>query len=118
LENSAKVKTNLKGITDGEAYYEEYCNNGNIPFDDDRGSKSFLVSAGYPSPVISDINSEIAGFYLNGSTYTDVAVLSVVGFAPYVPEEYQFVAETFFANAAKDGKKKLVIDLSKFNAGL
>lgn len=71
-----------------------------------------IESAGYPSPVIADINSEVSGFYLNGTEFSDVAVLSVIGFAPYSTEEYQFVAENFFANAIKDGKTKLVVDLS------
>lgn len=98
---------------DGESYYEVYCNRANVPFREDEGQRFLIESAGHPTPVITAINSEISGFYLNGSDFMDVAVLRVVGFAPYSTEEYQYVAETFFADAIKDGKTKLVVDLSK-----
>jgi hypothetical protein len=74
-------------------------------------------SAGYPVPVVSSNDSTIAGYYLTGDKLQDVAVLSVLSFEPASVVEFQAVAQTFFANAKRDGKTKLIIDLSANNGG-
>ena len=107
------MRNDFDGVYDGASYYERYCATISIQRNDEIRDQSFVESATYPFPVISDVNSEIAGFYLNETGLTDVAVLSVIGFAPYFPDEFQYVAETFFADAIKASKKKLVVDLSK-----
>lgn len=72
---------------------------------------------GYPTAVIATQDGTLAGYYLEGTDVEDVAVLSVRSFSPKSVVEYQAVAETFLADAVRDGKKRLVVDLSANNGG-
>lgn len=68
---------------------------------------SFPVdSPGYPTPLIATKDGTLGGYYLQGDGFEDVAVLSVLSFDPKSVVEYQAVAETFLADAVRDGKKK------------
>ncbi|TVY81316.1 Peptidase S41 family protein [Lachnellula suecica] len=75
-------------------------------------------SAGYPEPIITSNDSVISGYYLSGDDLEDVAVLSVLSFEPDSVTEFQAVAQNFLVEAVRDGKKKLVVDLSANNGGL
>lgn len=70
----------------------------------------------YPKPVRRDNYNLISGYYLDESNLQDVAVLAIPSFDPSEyksePVEFARVATEFVTQAAKDGKKKLVIDLS------
>jgi C-terminal processing protease CtpA/Prc len=62
----------------------------------------------------------IGGYYLDGDN-ADVAVLSVPSFNSkdaQQSQEYQSVAQTFFADAKAAGKKKLIVDLSANGGGV
>ena len=72
---------------------------------------------GYPTAIIATQDGTLAGYYLKGAEVDDVAVLSVLSFSPKSVVEYQAVAETFLADAVRDGKKRLVVDLSANNGG-
>lgn len=72
---------------------------------------------GYPTAVVATQDGTLAGYYLDGDGMEDVAVLSVLSFSPKSVVEYQAVAETFLADAVRDGKKRLVVDLSANNGG-
>lgn len=81
---------------------------------------------GYPRPEILHPGNAIGGYYLNGSEYGDVAVLSIPTFGPEYsdPEfrnqpsfDFQTVARQFIKQAAADGKKKMVIDLRANGGG-
>ena len=72
---------------------------------------------GYPTAVVATQDGTLAGYYLEGDGVEDVAVLSVLSFSPKSVVEYQAVAETFLADAVRDGKKRLIVDLSANNGG-
>lgn len=81
--------------------------------------------AGYPFPVVRDGGSNVtAGYFLNGTGYDDVAVLSVSSFAPggsigsieYLTD-FQSTVEKFLAECKLAGKKRLVIDVTANGGG-
>src|SRR5437762_1641686 len=78
------------------------------------------TAPGYPTPVVLHSHGYIGGYYLDGDN-ADVAVLSVPSFNGENVQnfqEYQMVAQIFFADAKAAGKKKLIIDLSANGGGL
>lgn len=72
---------------------------------------------GFPYPVIKHSVGSVAGYYLNDTDYTDVAVLQVREFASRTDSsldyerEFQGVVEKFLDAAVRTGKRKLIIDL-------
>ncbi|KAJ4294124.1 hypothetical protein N0V90_007814 [Kalmusia sp. IMI 367209] len=114
VDNVALLRYNFTGASDNFYFMNRYA-----------GTGSSLVSqiqiprepAGYPTPVIATKDGVLGGYYLEGAGMDDVAVLSVLSFSPSSVVEYQAVAETFLANAVRDGKKKLVVDLTANNGG-
>lgn len=74
---------------------------------------------GYPSPVIYQRNNLIAGYYLEGEEYSDVAVLTIPSFvsSSFAEIEFQRIGTQFLLQAKADGKTKLMIDLSANGGG-
>lgn len=79
---------------------------------------------GYPYPVVRDDGANItAGYFLNGTGYDKVAVLSVIGFS--AGDEYQGdylvnfqqTLEKFLARCKEEGKQRLVVDVSSNGGG-
>jgi hypothetical protein len=72
------------------------------------------TAIGYPPAETLHSEGVIGGYYLSGSGYDDVAVLSVPSFQPMgedgVPE-FQDLIGAFLKSAKSAGKTKLVIDL-------
>lgn len=72
------------------------------------------TATGFPTPQILHSESSIGGYYLSGSGYDDVAVLSIPSFQPVTaegPAEFQDLVGIFLKESSAAGKKKLVIDL-------
>ncbi|CAN8105233.1 unnamed protein product [Discula destructiva] len=123
LENYARIKQPFTGVTDGASMYEVFCDpNG-------YGSSAAAVDStavtlasdaaipGYPTPVIVTNDSVVAGFYLDGAGYEDVAVIVLLAFESESPAEFQAVSQDFFNQARADGKTKLVIDFQGNGGG-
>ncbi|KAL1871100.1 hypothetical protein Daus18300_004845 [Diaporthe australafricana] len=123
LENYARIKVPLTGITDGESMYETFCNpngydSGSAVTSVTNGTEATLASIpGYPTPVIITDDAVVAGFYLDGEGYEDVAVIVLLAFESESPAEFQAVASQFFADAVAAGKTKLVIDFQGNGGG-
>jgi hypothetical protein len=70
----------------------------------------------YPKPLARDNYNMLSGYYLNETDLQDVAVLAIPSFEPseyaMEPAEFASIATKFVVQAVRDGKKKLVIDLS------
>ncbi|CZR69628.1 uncharacterized protein PAC_19528 [Phialocephala subalpina] len=123
FENVGKVKGDFSGVTDGASFYKKFC------FVPDAAISSSAEAAevdafvpevlvpGYPSPVVITNDSIVSGYYLDGAGYEDVAVISLLAFESESPLEFQQVAQQFFADAVRDKKTKLVIDLSANGGG-
>ncbi|CAM1502758.1 Fc.00g075340.m01.CDS01 [Cosmosporella sp. VM-42] len=86
---------------------------------------------GYPSPVVKHAQNSIAGYFLNETDYKDTAVLTILSFLPigfdfanigefnfteYVLEGTRVIVE-FAEKAKKEGRDKLIIDLSANGGG-
>jgi len=131
FENQASVIGNFSRIVDGTSFYFRFCTgphlqrtNSNItyPFPQPPPLPPVGLSPpfGYPNPVIVSGDTQVSGYYLNdesNGTYSDVAVLSMLSFAPNFPIEFQSVVQTFIQKARENGKTKLVIDLSGNGGG-
>lgn len=113
--NVALLKWDFTGANDNQIFVSRMTGTGSslaspIPFPHDE--------PGYPkTPVVASKDGVISGHYLSGSGLDDIAVLSVLSFQPSSVAEFQAVAETFLADAVRDGKKKLVVDLTANNGG-
>ena len=59
----------------------------------------------------------VSGYFLDSPGYTDVAVLSMLTFEPELPAEFQYVVQTFIADAKAAGKTKMIIDVSANGGG-
>ncbi|KAB5513610.1 peptidase S41 family protein [Coniochaeta sp. 2T2.1] len=132
------------GVSTGEDFYTKFCDpvlavdqlaenaTTTAPTPTSTSSATTLATAaaeptisGYPFPVVRDVSSNItAGYFLNGTGYDDVAVLSVSAFAPagdidavtYL-NDFQKTVETFLAACKTAGKKRLVIDVTANGGG-
>ncbi|KAI1006120.1 hypothetical protein K3495_g2105 [Podosphaera aphanis] len=120
LDNLARVKGDFSNVTTGEKFYSRFCSPNvssiqqEVPTDVPLAPPR--LTPGYPPAVISTKDTVVSGYYIDGEGYGDVAVLSVLAFMSQSISEFQGVAEKFFELARRDGKTKLVIDLS-FNPG-
>ncbi|KAH8903816.1 hypothetical protein BR93DRAFT_953106 [Coniochaeta sp. PMI_546] len=135
------------GVNTGGDFYTKFCDpvlaaadvaanaTGNataIPSPTSTSSTTTLATAaaaptieGYPYPVVRDVTSNItAGYFLNGTAYDDVAVLSVSAFSPSDDidavtflTDFQKTVETFLAACKTAGKERLVIDVTANGGG-
>jgi hypothetical protein len=140
---AADPGTDWDGITSGEDFYDRFCNpsttttNGKKMKRDERPavetpvlrkrqSSSSDALPNYPEPIVRDDGYDVlSGYFLNGTGYNDVAVLAISSFLPASDSsdttafvsDFQSVVETFLAESKKQGKKKLVIDLTNNGGG-
>jgi hypothetical protein len=116
------VKGVFTGVVDGPSYFQHFCNatGGAGPADSATAadvSPAGVIAPGYPEPVVITNDTVVSGYYLNGTGYDDVAVLSLLAFESESFVEFQQAEQQFFADAVRDGKTKLVIDLSANGGG-
>lgn len=130
----------FRNINSGEDFYNKFCNpaanpsngtaTGAQPTPPPPGTLQPPAPAlpGFPTPAIRDSGANAtAGYFLTGTGYDDVAVLSVLGFAPlgsgnfdtieYI-SNFQKIVGDFLAMSKSAGKKRLVIDVSANGGGL
>lgn len=134
---------NFTGVVTGEDYYQRFCN-PDLSLAAEAASSTTSTSSsasstetattlaapeptiqGFPFPVIRDSGSNTtAGYFLNGTGYDDVAVLSVLGFSPFGTFDtieyltnFQSTLEEFLAKSKEAGKTKLVIDVTANGGG-
>ncbi|KAK0100490.1 hypothetical protein ONS95_008438 [Cadophora gregata] len=127
-ENIAKVKGLFSAVTDGASFYQRFCT-GPKSFTgadaaevaeeeiEDEPAAAEVVNPGYPAPILITSDGIVSGYYLNGTGFEDVAVISLLAFESESIVEFQTVAQDFFAAAKRDGKTKLVVDLSANGGG-
>jgi hypothetical protein len=86
--------------------------------DDALSSQSFTpttAAIGYPSPVVRHYLNLNAGYFLEGPSFDDVAVLTVASFMG--KGDLQEINSDFIAAALAANKTKLIIDLSANGGG-
>ena len=115
VDNVALLRyPDFTGATDNFYFMNRYAGRG---YTSQTQVKIPNVDPGYPTAAVATKDGTLAGYYLQEEGMEDVAVLSVLSFSPSSVVEYQAVTETFLADAVRDGKKRLVIDLSANNGG-
>lgn len=148
----ASVLQNLEGVVDEETAYEKFCywadaeETNTATATSSAKSTSAPVSSSsamsteatstptatssptiplFPYPVLKDSENTVAGYYLNDTGYTDVAVLQITGFEPSGGEvttawmdQFVDVITNFLASATWNKKKYLIIDLQGNGGGV
>ncbi|ERT01703.1 hypothetical protein HMPREF1624_02957 [Sporothrix schenckii ATCC 58251] len=140
--NTASVLASLSGITDGESMFQKFCSGANkfhaanqavssaapspyaptsssaSPSASPTGTTSGGVTVpGFPKPVDITDDAIVSCYFLDGPSFEDVAVLSVLAFESESPSEFQAVQRNCIAQARAAGKKKIVVDFSANGGG-
>lgn len=135
-----RANVNFTGVRTGEDFYQKFLNPDNAGSGSDQGESAPAPTPstpsspapvppaleGFPTPAIRDSGANAtAGYFLTGQGYDDVAVLSLLGFAPsgdfdtteYVVNFQQMVGD-FLAMSKAAGKTKLLVDVTGNGGGL
>lgn len=118
--NYAKVNQDFSNINTGKDVYDSFLNQGPPQTSSKRSIVKRATAIGYPDPVILHSEAVVGGYYLTGTGYEDVAVLSIPSFSPEArggAVEFQNTVASFFKDATSNGKKKLIIDLRANGGG-
>lgn len=115
-QNYARVIGDFTGVTDGETFYEVFCNPLATTTESNttttENTTTVVSVPGYPSPVVLHPEGAIGGYFLDGAAYDDVAVLSIPVYEADDIAAFQSVAQTLISDAKAAGKTKLIVDLS------
>ncbi|KAJ4294498.1 hypothetical protein N0V90_008189 [Kalmusia sp. IMI 367209] len=141
FENSAWTNEDFTGVKDGKSFWDTFCQGdifGGHAGDNDQGiwkptygqpreaavipkntyhkrhNKRAIVPARFPEAVVEAVSGAVAGYFLNGEGYDDIAVLKIITFDPKNDEygfEFQAVVSEFFKACIDQGKSQLIIDL-------
>lgn len=89
-----------------------------------RNKRQIIPSSGYPDSVVEDASGTVAGYFLNGQGYQDVAVLKIISFSnPSSSGEtlfnngFQATIKDFLRQCESQKKSKLIIDLRENGGG-
>lgn len=132
--NMAVVNVALDGVTSGDDAYSVFCPGAQqMPATSAASSSATPTTSetpahsptalGYAQPVIKHGAGSVAGYYLNETGLTDIAVLQVKDFhlPSHYPagceKEFQMVVQKFFEAAVRTGRRKLIIDLQGNRGG-
>lgn len=89
-----------------------------------RRNKRQLSGSYYASAVVESSSGVVAGYFLNGDGYDDVAVLKIISFSnpSYMDEvdfnnEFQSTISEFLSQCISENKQNLIIDLRENGGG-
>jgi hypothetical protein len=124
---TARVIGDFTGVTDAASFYEQFCTGKHylkrisdattLDTSSDPKNTKAASPPGFPRPAIESTDNQVSGYFLNSSSTSDVAVLSLLSFYPKVPANFQNVVQAFLTDARAAGKRKLVIDVSANGGG-
>lgn len=149
---STRYASEFATVSDGASFFDQFCTGAVSGFQtDEDNSKTAVLSPGrpgpipriptgiyhrrnkrqtiptngtYPTAVIEAPSGVVAGYFLNGNGYDDVAVLKIISF--YDPaggnttefnNEFQSTVQSFISQCISENKQKLVIDLRENGGG-
>lgn len=122
FENFARLSRGFASINNGSDLYKYIINpEQSIPFSNTASistgnyTHSAIPRPGYPDPIAIDPLNNVGGYYLTEPDYGNVAILSVASFVGSI--NYQNIVYEFLDQAVKDGKTKLIIDVSANGGG-
>ncbi|KAF2256639.1 hypothetical protein BU26DRAFT_526971 [Trematosphaeria pertusa] len=148
FDNFAEPQLSFEGVSDGQSFFDTYCTGTisgtpssaslksaldqkhmnarlgpqpHIPHNDYTTlNRRQIPSRGYPDAVVEAESGAVAGYFLTGDGYDDVAVLKIITFAPEGDDtgnEFQGVVQQFLAECVSENKQKLIIDLRENGGG-
>jgi hypothetical protein len=97
-----------------------------IPLNDyhTRNKRQSIPTSNYPKPVTVGSSGVVAGYFLNGEGYEDIAVLKIISFSnpsssgeTSFNNEFQSTVKNFLSECEKEKKTKLIIDLRENGGG-
>ncbi|EXJ83955.1 hypothetical protein A1O3_04622 [Capronia epimyces CBS 606.96] len=139
----ASTDQDFTNVTDGKSFYQAFCN-ATVKMDlasasaaatattvassssssststrtpQPSGSNPDFSKPGFPSPVVSDGDSTLAGYFLNAPGYEGTAVLSVFSFDPADTQSFIDALTFFLDECRRENKTHLVIDVSGNGGG-
>lgn len=145
--NSATTLEDLSDITDGKSFFEKFCTGKIFGSGAVTPSKSLpkptqgklgyqpRIPASYhegrlskrdmfydhghdvPKAVVEAKSGAVAGYFLKGVSYEDLAVLKIITFQPDDEIEFQQTIADFLEECRKERKTQLVIDLRENGGG-
>lgn len=88
-------------------------------------NKRQTIPSPYADAIVESQSQVVAGYYLNGNGYEDVAVLKIISFSNPSSDidetdfnnEFQAVVSKFLESCVSDNKQKLIIDLRENGGG-
>lgn len=123
-ENKASVIGDMTGVVDGPSFFDAFCSKekaaaerANKKEEEEKEPVVDVTPPGYPKAVVKTQDGIVAGYFLEGEGFEDVAVITLLAFANEDPAEFQAVCQQFFAKAVAAGKTKLVIDFQQNGGG-
>lgn len=130
--NTAKVSKSFANITieTAEDMYQNFCLPPDpasvaapAPTSDESKSQPVLPIPGYPYPDMADPLGIFTGYFLNDTSFEDVAILRITAFQPPGnamqgwSEAVQKTVQDFLAASTEKGRHKLILDLQNNDGG-
>lgn len=131
--NSAWTNQDFKDVKDGKSFYDKFCTGKVFGVESNQSVQKRSISQGsahhkreivagrHPEPVVSSQSGAVAGYFLEGEGYDDVAVLKILSFQPEGDEygfEFQQVVSDFLKKSQEEGKNRLILDLRENSGGV
>lgn len=118
VDNIATIVGDFTSVKDGKSFYNTFCTVAHPSHNNEAPDVAVQGTIpGYPTPILMASDGVVAGFYLDGAGYEDVAVITLLSFESRSSYEFQAVVQNFLAKARTDGKTKLVVDLQANGGG-
>ena len=122
IPTGSEVYASFDGVIDGLTAYQKFCNKSSVLVTTNNSTQTQAPSPTvpfYPWPVIKNSENRVAGYFLNDTGNTDVAVLTILNFDA-VENAAEFISDVqrFLLAAAGAGKTKLIVDVFANGGGL
>ncbi|KAH6637724.1 hypothetical protein C7974DRAFT_355539 [Boeremia exigua] len=122
--NVAVVFGNFTGVNSGQTFFQQFCTGPKPvsqitqPAPTPSGNRTTTPTAtptpsqiGYPKAEILNPNLSIGGYYINGTGYDNVAVLSIPSYDSPDVQSFQNVMRDFIRMCKAQGKTKMIFDM-------
>ncbi|KAK0653734.1 Peptidase S41 family protein ustP [Lasiodiplodia hormozganensis] len=122
IRHIAFPTANFSGVDSGEAFFSKFCT-GPTPTPtsespaESTSAEPIPTAFGYPYPVAKAEDNSVSGYFLNGTGYQDVAVISSASFLAANMSDFQNVVSEVIAEATAQKKKYLIVDLRRNGGG-
>jgi hypothetical protein len=108
-------------VDDGESFYRTFVDPSTATTSSEKLKKR-SVPQGYPDPLVKSNNEDqpLGGYFLNGTAYNAVAVLTMNTFDSEDSTDsayFQGIVARFLAMCVRDKKTKIIIDISSNGGG-